>query len=289
MENPAKRGKRAVTKKVETKGPSTKTVKSKKQKAEKSASSAPKKVKKMEQSADEEEVVQHKGSPRGSTPPRSPTPTEQLNNKVATPPPSPLKTTVQVSVAIPIPPTQPTQHTTTVPPPPPVSTIPICTAPLPPPIISQSIIITSPLITTTNESIVKVNVSDTGANSEIKTHVTPKPLSPSPSSDSAPTLGGDSFDFDSAYFSPYRLPTDEDEEAQVTRQQVQSLDEKLDRFLASSSKYNDVVMKAFLDIVFEQYTGAIDKSTKAVKASTSSCKKATTDVMELVHTSHLFL
>lgn len=52
---------------------------------------------------------------------------------------------------------------------------------------------------------------------------------------------------------------------------MKSLDEKLDQLLASSSKYNDVVLKAFLDTAFEQYTGAIDKSTKAVEASTSSC------------------
>ncbi|XP_023745445.1 uncharacterized protein LOC111893610 [Lactuca sativa] len=214
-----------------------------------------------------EEEVRHEDLPKGSTSPRSPTPTEQLNDKIPTPPPSPPKTTVQVSVAPPIPPTQPTQPTTTALPPP-VSTKPISTTitPLPPPIISPSI------ITTMTELPAKVNVSNTGANIETETPVTPKPLSPSPLNDSASTLGGDNFEFDSTYYSPYRLPTDKDEEAPVTRQKVQGLDDKLDQLLASSSKYNDVVMKAFLDTAFEQYTNAIDKSTKAVEASSSSSK-----------------
>lgn len=54
-----------------------------------------------------------------------------------------------------------------------------------------------------------------GANTETKTLVTPKPPSPSPSSDSAPTLGGHNIEFESMYYSPYRLPTDEDEKEYV--------------------------------------------------------------------------
>lgn len=164
VEKPVKRGKKADTKKVETEGPSTKTTKSKKRKAEEASSSTPKKVKTMarrpknpsfsnsehdeEQSANEDEEVGHEGSPRGNPPPRSPTPTEQLNDKIPTPPPSPLKNTVPASVA-PIPPPPTTQNTTTILPPPPVSTIPFSTTPLPPPIISQATTTTTPISTTT--------------------------------------------------------------------------------------------------------------------------------------------
>ncbi|XP_023737467.1 classical arabinogalactan protein 9-like [Lactuca sativa] len=194
------------------------------------------------------------------------------------------ETTIPVLVA-PIPPTPLTQPTTTIPPPPPVSIVPISTTPLPPPIFSQATTTTTPISTTTTEPPVNVNVSDTGDNTETKTPVTSKPLSPSPSTDSSPILGGDNFEFDSTYYGPYRLPTDKDEEAPVTKQQVQSLDDKLDRLLASSSKYNDIVLKPFLDTTFEQYTEAIDKSSKAVEASTYSCQKATTNVAELFYNS----
>ncbi|KAL7591142.1 hypothetical protein Lser_V15G35008 [Lactuca serriola] len=235
-----------------------------------------------ERSADEEEEVQHHASPRGNTPPRSPTPTEQLHDKIRTPTPSPPKTTVPVSVA-PIPPLPTSQTTTSMPPPPPVSIVPISTTPLPPPIFSQA------TTTTTTEPPVNVNVSDTGANIETKPPVTSKPLSPSPSTDFGDTLGGANIEFDSNYYSPYRIPTNEEEDAPVTRQQVQSLDEKLDQLLASTRTYNDVVLKAFLDTTFEQYTEAIDKSTKVVEASTSSCQKATTDVAKLIYSSQIFL
>ncbi|KAL7582768.1 hypothetical protein Lser_V15G45356 [Lactuca serriola] len=217
-----------------------------------------------EQSADEKEEVQHDDSIRGNTPLRYLTPIEHINDKVPTPPPSPPTSTVQVSVA-PIPPpvssqpissTPSTQPATTVSPPPPVSTIPISTTPLRPPIFSQAASTTTPITTTSPNSPVIVNVSDTGANTETDTPVTPKPLSPSPSSDSAPTLGGDNFEFDSTYYSPYRLPSDEDNEALVTQQQLQD---------------------------------SIDKSTKAVDDSTSLYKKATTDVEDLIQDSKIFL
>ncbi|XP_052621138.1 leucine-rich repeat extensin-like protein 2 [Lactuca sativa] len=209
VEKTAKRGKKADSKKLETEEPSSKPVKSKKRKAEKAASSAPKKVKKMarkpktpspssygnvdEQNADEEEEDQHEGSPRGNTPPRSPTPEGNLNDSVPTPPSSPPKTTVQVSVA-PIPPSPTTQTTTIVPPPPPVSSIPLCKTPLPPPIFSQATITSTPIILTTTESPAQVNTSDVGEKTEDNPKITTEPISPTHSSESGPVLGGTDFE-----------------------------------------------------------------------------------------------
>lgn len=96
------RGKKPKTTKPETEGPSS----PKKRKKDKAAPSAPKrkKVKKMakrpkapshadsnndEQSAEVQEDVHHEDSPRGNTPPWSPTP--QLQDDIPTPPHSPKK------------------------------------------------------------------------------------------------------------------------------------------------------------------------------------------------------
>lgn len=221
-----------------------------KRKSEKGASSTPsKKFKKMarkpkspspsssdhneEKSADEEEEAQLEGTPQGNTPPRSPTPTEVLDDKVSTPPhsppktivlvsvtslhPSPPKTTVQVSDA-PIPPIPTTQPTSTSPPPPPISTTPITTTPLPPHIISQVIVTTTPIITsTTTKPLVNVNVSDTEEFTRNDPPVTTEHISPTPSNEFAPILRGDNFEFDSTYYIPYRIPSEDDEAAPATK------------------------------------------------------------------------
>ena len=75
----------------------------------------------------------------------------------------------------------------------------------------------------------------------------------------------------------------------MPRQHLQSVHNKLDNLLASPSTYSDVVLKAFLDTALQQYTSFIDKSIDAVKASTSSCKKATSEVIALVQESKKFL
>lgn len=170
----------------------------------------------QEKSAEGEDV-ENEGSPRGNTPPRSPTPEVELNESVPTPPPSPTHTTMPVFLA-PISPPISTQPASTSPLPPPVSTFPISTAPLPPPIIFQ---VTT---TTTTEPLARVNVSDMGAPTVgTETPITPKPLSPSSSTDSEPILSGDNFDFDSTYYSPYRLQSEDEDDAPVTRQHLKSL------------------------------------------------------------------
>ena len=83
------------------------------------------------------------------------------------------------------------------PPPPPVTSTPISTTQLPPPIISQT---TTTMIP---EPTVEVNVSDTGATTVTETPIIHKPLSPTHSTDSGATLGGENDEYDSTYFSPY--------------------------------------------------------------------------------------
>ncbi|XP_023766125.1 uncharacterized protein LOC111914655 [Lactuca sativa] len=249
VEKPANRGKRASSKKETTEGDSSKPAKSRKRKSAKDDSSKPKKIKKMAKKSktpspsgsdhneeDDKEEIPHHESPRGNTPPQSPTPTHPLNDKIPSPPLSPSKTTVPLLVAPTPPPT--TSQTTA---PPPVSTIPVSITPLPPPIISHA------TTTTTTQSTVNVNVSDTGANIETVPPVTSKPLSPTPSSDSNPILGGAKFEFDSTYYSPYRIPSEEDEYAPTTKKQIDSIHETLDLLIDSTKKYNDVALKSFMD------------------------------------------
>ncbi|XP_023760257.1 uncharacterized protein PB18E9.04c-like [Lactuca sativa] len=301
VDKPSNRGKHTTTKKEPTEEDKSKASKSRKRKSDKGDSSKSKKIKKMERRSksptppssendkEDEEEESHHESPRGNTPPRSPTPTEPIHNKIPTLPPSP-KQTISVSVATIPPITTSSQTTTSLSPPPPVTYIPISTTPLPPPIISQ------PTTTTIPEPTVGVNVSDTGTTTVTETPFINKPLSPTHSTDTVATLGGENDEYDSTYFSPYRFPTDEDDDTPITSQHLQSINEKLDRLLEDNKAYSarkhsrySVVLKAFLETTLEQYMESIEKSTKAVDASTSSSKKASTAVTEIVQTTQIFL
>ncbi|XP_023757062.2 classical arabinogalactan protein 9-like [Lactuca sativa] len=200
---------------------------------------------KDEQSVGDDDEGQHKGSHRGNTPPRSPTPVDLVNDSVPTPPPSPPKTTFQVTVAPP--PPSSTPLVSTIAPLPPVISTPITTAPLPPPIFSNATITSTPIITSTIDSSININTSDVGAKTEEPPKVTTEPPSPTPSSDSNPILRGADFEFDSTYYSPYQIPT------------------------------------------MNQYKKSIDKCTVAIDDSTSLCKRASSDVKDLIHDSKVFL
>ncbi|XP_023729214.1 pectinesterase inhibitor 10-like [Lactuca sativa] len=262
VEKLAKRGKKVVDKKEATEEPSSKPSKSKKRKAE-------------------------KGSPRGNTPPRSPTHVDLVNDFVPTPPPSPAKTTIQVTVAPP--PPSSTPLVSIIAPPPPVISTPITTTPLPPPIFSNTTFTSTPIITATIDSSVNVNTSDVEAETEEPPKITTEPLSSTPSSDSNPILRGDDFEFGSTYYSPYQIPSEEDESAPATKQHIDSVHEKLDFLLSSTTKYNDVVLKDFMDTTMNQYAESIDKCTAAIDDSTSLCKRATADVKDLIQDSQVFL
>ncbi|XP_023731435.1 uncharacterized protein LOC111879190 [Lactuca sativa] len=166
---------------------------------------------------------------------------------------------VSVSVAPVHPPTT-SQTTTSLSPPSLVTSFPISTTPLPPPIISQSTTTTIP------EPTVEVNVSETGATTGTEPPVTSKALSPTHSTDSGATLSGANDEFDSTYYSPYRLPTDEDDDAPITRQHLQPINEKLDKLLDNNKS-----------------------ASGTVNDSSSACKKAIVDVADIVHTTQIFL
>ncbi|XP_023745757.1 uncharacterized protein LOC111893911 [Lactuca sativa] len=194
-----------------------------------------------EQSAGEEEEEQNEGSPRGNTPPRSPTPEDVVNDSIPTPPSSPTKSNVLDSAPPPPPPTS--QPSSTIAPPPPVSSTPITTAPL------------------------------------LQLHYYllffPKKLSPLHLSSPLPSI--------------LQIPSDDDESVPTTKQQIDSVNEKLDALVESSKKCNDIVMKAFLDTALHQYHESIDKCTAAVDDSSSLCKNPTADVKNLIHDSKVFL
>ncbi|XP_023746786.1 uncharacterized protein LOC111894938 [Lactuca sativa] len=209
----------------------------------------------------EEEEVLHV-SPREPTPPRSPTPPESpKHNRVPTPIQSPKQT---VPLSVPIVTTPLTTPATTLPSSPPITTVPISTVSISSPLITESTTTTIP------KSTVEVNVSDTGATTATTTPIDTKLPSPTQSNDSGATLGGDDEEFDSIYYSPYRLQSDDETDAPVSCKQIQGIHEKLDRLLADSKAYGGVVLKAFLETTIEQYTQAIDNSTKAVNESTST-------------------
>ncbi|KAL7619013.1 hypothetical protein Lser_V15G04290 [Lactuca serriola] len=280
-ENQGKRVKKETTEKDESK-PS----KLKKRKSEKESSSKLKKVKRMARKSksptppdsgnDDDEVMESRQeSPRGNTPPKSPTPTESPSHKLPTPPPSPKsKVTVSVvltSTSISTPPVTSisiptTTFTTTISQAPPVSctlvsSTPISTIPLPP-------IITQTTTTTLPEQTVEVNVSNMGETTDIQPPVITKPLSPTNSTGSGATL---------------------DNDAPVNRQHLQSIHEKLDQLLEDNKAYGGVVLKAFVETAIEQYTKAMDESTDAIKESDSTCRKASADVAEVIQTTQIFL
>ncbi|XP_023739506.1 lisH domain-containing protein C1711.05-like [Lactuca sativa] len=134
---------------------------------------------------------------------------------------------------------------------------------------------------------------------------TTKPLSPTPSTDTTPVLGGEDLEFDSTYFSPYRVQSDEDEDAPVTKRHLKAVNDKLDQLLSSSSSsaYSDAALKALFSSVVQEHNAsltaaakAIDASTSqsqkasfAVEASTKECKDTTAKVDKLIYEAHLFL
>ncbi|KAL7588513.1 hypothetical protein Lser_V15G41268 [Lactuca serriola] len=194
---------------------------------------------------DGEEEESRKESPRVNTPPRSPTPI--ADDKIPTPPPSPKQTPPTPTPKVPVS-VVPTSTIETSLPPPPVSSVSIRITPFSNPIIT-------PVTTTTlPEQTARVNVSDTGTLTGTEAPVISKTLSPIHSTEFGNTLGGDNDEYDSTYFSPYRLQSDEDTDAPVNQQHLHSIHEKLDQLLADTKTYGGVVLKAFLETAIEQYT-----------------------------------
>ncbi|KAL7586245.1 hypothetical protein Lser_V15G38227 [Lactuca serriola] len=126
------------------------------------------------------------------------------------------------------------------------------------------------------------------------TPVISKSISPSPSSNSFPVLGGEELEFESYYYSPYRVQIEDDDDAPLTKRNLRDLNEKLDKLLASSSSsststYSDTVVRALIETTLKQHDESIQKAPKVVYASFLSCKKTSEDVATLISDAKLLL
>nr|KAJ0211076.1 hypothetical protein LSAT_V11C400192240 [Lactuca sativa] len=214
-------------------------------------------------------------SGRGYTHPRSPTP----EIPVRTLPPLPPPVTIPASIP-PIYQTTTSQHFTS--------------KPIPTPIFTDT---TS---TTTTKPTFTIPNPPTN-----EPPTTSKPLSPTPSTETTPILGGEDLEFDSTYFSPYRVQSEDDDDEPIIKRHLKAVNDKLNQLLSSSSSgaYSDVALKAlFLSFVAEHLASlsttakAIEASTsqcqqasRVVDASTKECKDATAKVDKLVSHAHIFL
>ncbi|XP_023750787.1 uncharacterized protein LOC111899139 [Lactuca sativa] len=284
-DKPAKRGKRGDSMKATEEDPSSKATDLKKRKSDKAVASVPKKRKgktqpwkpvtpstsdsdsdHSDQSRDDfgttigEDIVSD--AERVPSHPPSPTFEVPVNDSVPYPPSSPTQTSVPVTSA---------------PFPPPIPTTPQDSAPIAPPVFSQS---------TTKPT---VNVSDTG----VPTFQTNPLRSPSPSFESATVLGGEDLNFESTYFSPYRVQSDDDEDTPVTKRHLKDLNDKLDTLIAyvstSSSGYSEANVQGILETVFKRHEASIQNAKDVVDASTKSSQQAVDEVKSLIHDAKIFL
>ncbi|XP_052626913.1 uncharacterized protein LOC128133488 [Lactuca sativa] len=202
-------------------------------------------------SSDEEVSV------RGDTPPRSPTPEVPVRSPV---PSSPL-----ASIPISLPTTFPV-----------ITSQPTSTIPIPTPLFSEA--------TTTTTTGVETNVTDTGVRSSVPEST--KPLSPTPSTETNTVLGGEDVEFDSFYYSPYRVQSDEDDDAPITKKHIKELNAKLGTLMASSSSHQPYSM---LDSFVKAHDASISNATAAITASTKVCTDATEKVDKLIQYANIFL
>nr|KAJ0199947.1 hypothetical protein LSAT_V11C600320930 [Lactuca sativa] len=225
-DKPAKRGKRNETQNETRVTKPTKGQTHKKRKSDKAAPSQPqpRKLQKtarrliLQSSTDSEsEYVppKHKSAPpsesesessddeasgRGDTPPRSPT----LESPVRSLPPSHPHVTIPLSIPLifPIPTSQPST-----------------TIPIPIPIFIDT---TTTTTTTCAHSTAPTPPVTTEPPLTIEPPITTKPLSPTPSIGTTPVLGGEDLEFDSTYFSPYRVQSDEGDDEPITKRHLKA-------------------------------------------------------------------
>ncbi|XP_052620948.1 flocculation protein FLO11-like [Lactuca sativa] len=305
-DKPAKKGKKSDTQKETQVSKPTKGQTPKKRKSDKAAPSQPqpKKQRKaarrliFQSSSDsdseyvppknkyapplesESESSDDEASGRGDTPPRSPTPEIPIRSQPRSPPP--------VTIPVSIPPIFPIR-----------TSQPSTTIPIPTPILTDT--------TTTTTTTTTTGSHSTAPTPPVTTEppTTTKPLSPTPSTDTTPVLGGEDLEFDSTYFSHYRVQSDEDDDKPVTKHHLKAVNDKLDQLFSSSSSgaYSDAALKALFSSVVEEHNVSLTAATKAIDASTSQCQKAslavefstkeckeaTAKVDKLIFEAHLFL
>ncbi|KAL7586307.1 hypothetical protein Lser_V15G38798 [Lactuca serriola] len=240
-------------------------------------------------SESEGESSDSEGSQRGNTPPRSPTLEVHVSTSLISSPPK----TIPISIP-------PITSTTQIPP---------TSIPVPPPIFTEA--------TTTTTADVRTNVSDTGVHTDAPkstpapettpapeptptpeqttqpdpTYTTEPPASPPPSSpghaseEEEPLLGGENMTFDSVYYSPFQVQSDEDDDAPVTKRHLQELHDKIDSLIASSSTSQSSLSEAAVQKIVDTFSKAqqasLDSATTAIDASTKSCQAATEKVDKL--------
>ncbi|XP_023737738.1 uncharacterized protein LOC111885730 [Lactuca sativa] len=190
----------------------------------------------------ESERSDEEASDRGDTPPRSPTPEVPVRSPVPSSPPA--------SIPISLPTTFPV-----------ITSEPTSTIPIPTPLFSQA--------TKTTTTRDQTNVSDTGVRSSVQE--TTKPLSPTPSTETNTVLGIEDLEFDSFYYNPYRVQSDEDDDAPLTKKSCKELNSKLDTLMASSSSHNPnskSAIQKMLDSFVKAHEASISRAIDAITAST---------------------
>ncbi|KAL7604926.1 hypothetical protein Lser_V15G18168 [Lactuca serriola] len=213
---------------------------------------------------------------RGNTPPRSPTPEMELHQSpVPSPPP-----TIPISI--------PTIN----------PTIPPTSFPIPPPIFTTStetppVTVTPPV---TEPPQTETHIPPPPETNPLPTQPEPTkpttpPASPPPQSPEAASdgddqyLGGDHMNFDSVYYSPFQVQSDEEDDAPVTKKHLRDLNEKVDQLLASSSNQQSSLSEAALQKIVDAFSRAqhdsVASATAAIDASTRACEAATEKVDKL--------
>ncbi|KAL7619307.1 hypothetical protein Lser_V15G04057 [Lactuca serriola] len=297
-DKPAPRGKKTDKGKQVAKG--VKGPSPKKRKTTKAVQSPPMKKRKTQpkrkliiassSSESEEEGSDSDGSPRGNTPPRSPTPEIHISTSPISSPP--------VTIPISIPPITSTTQ------------IPSTSIPVLPPIFTEA---------TTTTAEVRTNVSDTGVHTDApkstsapeptpttehttqpeptfttEPQASPPPSSPAHAAESEePFLGGEDMTFDSVYYSPFQVQSDDDDDAPVTKKHLKELQAKIDSLITSSSTSQSSIFEAAIQKIVDAFskahqvsldsgTTAIDDSTKACEAVTEKVDKLFTDASSLL-------
>ncbi|KAL7590355.1 hypothetical protein Lser_V15G35622 [Lactuca serriola] len=213
---------------------------------------------------------------RGNTPSRSLTPEMELHQSpVPSPPPT---------IPISIPTINPTIPPTSFPIPPPIFTTSTETQP-----VTETPPVTEPPQTETHTPPPpETNPPPTQPESTKPTTppASPPPQSPEDASDGDDQyLGGDHMNFDSVYYSPFQVQSDEEDDAPVTKKHLRELNEKVDQLLASSSNQQSSLSEAALQKIVDAFSRAqhdsVASATAAIDASTQACEAATEKVDKL--------
>lgn len=99
-------------------------------------------------------------------------------------------------------------------------------------------------------------------------------------------------EFDSFYYSPYRVQSDEDDDAPVTKKYIKELNDKLDNLMASSSShhpYSKAAIQTMVDSFVKAHEASISNATVSITASTKVCIEATAKVDKLIQYANIFL